>query len=126
MLLVIVDEQCQIRFSFCDGSAGSAVSRLLCDERGKLLPEVRVHVESFVAGPLRIAPLRPHVIQLDAHHSVRVSPLLGRDETLFALIVEAHDSDDAISRASKRFQLTRRQSEVLSLLLGGATAADVA
>jgi len=50
----------------------------------------------------------------------------GGNEKLFGLIVEADRDFNSISRAAGRFGLTKRQAQVLALVLEGSSAAEIA
>jgi DNA-binding CsgD family transcriptional regulator len=126
LALVVVDSSAAVRFSFWDGERGEEAGRILCEDRSHLRPEIERLVSTFVAenGPDYAVGTR--VVRLNDERALRLSPLVGHDETLFALIVETHRHYDSIARAAGRFQLTRRQTEVLALVLEGATAGEIA
>jgi len=58
--------------------------------------------------------------------TIRLLQLASSDGPLFGLVVEGDRDDGAIARAAARYLLTRRQTEVLVLVLGGASASDIA
>ena len=66
------------------------------------------------------------MISRQAGKTLRLLPLAGADGSLFGLVMEADLDDATIARAASRYQLTRRQTEVLVLVLSGASANDVA
>ena len=61
------------------------------------------------------------------NRSIQVSPLDGTGHQLYAVVIESdRKNNDRIQRAATRFNLTRRQIEVLLQVLDGASAGEVA
>ncbi len=57
---------------------------------------------------------------------LRLVPLVGASGQTYVLSVELDGNRNGLTRAARRFQLTRRESEVLALILDGASAAEIA
>jgi DNA-binding CsgD family transcriptional regulator len=124
--LIVVDAEAQIKFSFWDGSDGQDAKELLCEPNGsRLLGWLEVLVRSLIEDA-RAPDFKSYVVLRDAGRTLRLLPLAGLEGTLFGLVMEADLDHTAIARAAGRFHLTRRQTEVLVLVLGGASASDVA
>lgn len=123
--LVIVDAQARIKFSYWSGLEGNEVRTQLCEDDTRF----RAEYESLVRG--LVSEVGKHDVSFrvnlrDCGKSLRLAPLAGLEGTLFALVMEADRDDGAMTRAASRYQLTKRQTEVLALILGGASASDVA
>jgi DNA-binding CsgD family transcriptional regulator len=124
--LLIIDAQRNVRHSFWDGRKGADVRSSLCRPDGSLRPEIDEILARLLDDVEREESFEARLVLLDEDRSFRLSPLASVDEPLFALVVETDRNADSIARATKRFQLTRRQSEVLTLLIQGASAAEIA
>ncbi len=98
----------------------------MLDEDGCLRPEIRARVASMIDRVICGAADAPRRILLGEKHAIRLSPLFGTDEKAFGLIVEAERDNNSVSRAASRFSLTKRQAQVLALVLEGAGAAEIA
>jgi DNA-binding NarL/FixJ family response regulator len=57
---------------------------------------------------------------------LRVSRLTGRDEELIAVVCEGRARRDDISSAAQAFGLTKRETEVLSMVLHGHRSSEIA
>jgi DNA-binding CsgD family transcriptional regulator len=124
--LIVVDAQAQIKFSYWDGVAGHAAKETLCQDGGSRL---RTWLEALVCSLIddaRAPGFKSYVVLREAGKTLRLLPLAGLEGTLFGLVMEADLDEATIARAASRYQLTRRQTEVLVLVLGGASASDVA
>ena len=125
LALVIVDAQAQIKFSYWKGTEGNEIRTQLCEDE----THFRAEYEAIVCG-LAIRATQSDVTSTVALRnggkSLRLAPLVGLEGTLFALVMEADRDDGVMTRAASRFKLTKRQTEVLALVLGGASASDVA
>jgi DNA-binding CsgD family transcriptional regulator len=124
--LVVVDSEAQIKFRYWPGPAGNDAKEMLCEEDGARL---RTWLEVLVRSIIDSADSKRYnsnVILRETGKTLRLVPLTGLDGTLFGLVMETDPHGSTIRRAAERFNLTRRQIEVLVLVLGGATAGDVA
>ena len=63
---------------------------------------------------------------LDSRHYVRIAQLDGRRGQLFAVSVEYFRGDDSLTRAARKYHLTPRETDVLALILEGASAGETA
>ena len=124
--LIIIDAQCHVKFRFWDGSLSARLKSLMLDEEGSLQPELQSRVLPMIEGFDSGNRDARRIIFLGESHAVRLSPLFGTEEKVFGLIVEADRDYNSISRAAGRFSLTKRQAEVLALVLEGASAAEIA
>ena len=124
--LIVIDALCRVKFRFWGGSLSAQAKSLMLDEEGALLPEIRSRVASMIDQLVSGNSDERRTILLGEKHSVRLSPLFGTDEKAFGLIVEADRDQNSISRAAARFSLTKRQAQVLALVLEGAGAAEIA
>jgi DNA-binding CsgD family transcriptional regulator len=127
LALIVVDSACRVKFSFWDTNKGDEARRFLSADRKGLRPEIEELVAKRIAERSSGFPLEPRVVLRDEERELRLSPLDGQDdEELYALIVETDRNYDSIARAAKRFQLTRRQAEVLAHVLEGESANEIA
>jgi len=117
-----------LRISFVDWSAMLTLLRF-CDDPSKpmeYLPErLAVPVREAVAqwqdgetGDVILEPM-PEVV-------LRITPITGVAGTYVALFVEERARRDDVREAIKRFLLTRREAEVLTLILQGRSGAEIA
>lgn len=121
--LIIVDANAFIKASHLN--IGAEDRRWLFGETGAYLADdVATRVREIVS--IRTDATQSSVVVLrNGSRTLRVSRLDGQ-ETLFALVLEIDRNEAKMLRAVARYQLTRRQTEVLALLLDGASASDVA
>ncbi|MBD5657629.1 MAG: helix-turn-helix transcriptional regulator [Candidatus Eremiobacteraeota bacterium] len=63
---------------------------------------------------------------LDGQRFVRLTRLRGSEGKRFAVSIENFRGGDSLSRAARKHQLTRREVDVLAMLLEGASAAETA
>lgn len=125
LALIVVDEQARIQLSFWNTLDGDDLKDLLCADGGRLRPEFETAIRELAGNPHR-TPFDSRVLFRDRGRTLRLSPLAGQVDTRFALVVEADRHDGTLTRAASRYRLTRRQTEVLALVLDGASASDVA
>lgn len=125
LALVIVDAQAHIKFSHWKGTEGNEIRTQLCEDE----THFRAEYETIVCGLASRAnqsDVTSTVALRNGGKSLRLAPLVGLEGMLFALVMEADRDDGVMTRAASRFKLTKRQTEVLGLVLGGASASDVA
>ena len=126
LAVVIVDSHCHIRASFWDGVRAEEARQRICRTETRLHQEVESLVCDFISETLATKTYTTRVVRLDEERTLRLSPLASDEGTSFALILEAQRRNDNIIRAAGRFSLTRRQTEVLGLVLQGSTAGEIA
>lgn len=121
--LIILDENAAIKASHLN--IGSEDRRwLFCDSGSRLSSDVEGRVRDAIS--MRGTGIEASMTVLrNGSRTLRVSRLDGA-ETLFALVLEIDRNEAKMLRAVARYQLTRRQTEVLALLLDGSSASDVA
>jgi len=124
--LVVVDANASIKFSYWDGAVGHEARELLCDAGGKRLHPWLESAVIDAASGLRAHGFNAQIVMREGGRTLRLLQLASSDGTLFGLVMEADRDEAAIARAVSRYQLTRRQTEVLVLVLGGASASDIA
>ncbi|MBD5657671.1 MAG: helix-turn-helix transcriptional regulator [Candidatus Eremiobacteraeota bacterium] len=127
LALVVIDARAQIQFSFWNAVEGEELKTLLCGDGAPLRPELESLVTELIFDR-RLSNFDSCVVFRDGGRTLRLSPLAGAgvEGTLFALVMEADRHDGTLARAASRYRLTRRQTEVLALVLEGASANDVA
>jgi DNA-binding CsgD family transcriptional regulator len=117
-----------LRISFVDWSTMLTLLRY-CDDPTKpmeYLPErlaapVReavAHWQDGEAGDVIVEPL-PDII-------LRITPITGVGGTYVALFVEERARRDDVREAIRRFLLSRREAQVLTLVLQGRSGAEIA
>ncbi len=121
---VVVDARCGIKsVSASDGEHAGELKWLIVN-RTKLQPEVESFVRELINDPTHRSPVR--VGLLGDNRVLRVVRLVGTEGTTFILSVEEDRNHSSLLRAARRHQLTRRETEVLSLILDGSSAGEIA
>ena len=100
--------------------------RLLSAGGARLQPELESLALKLIAGRPATSMVQTRVVLYDEDRRLTFSPLASSQGLLYAIILEPDHSYDRIGRAVTRFKLTRRQAEVLALILEGANAGEVA
>lgn len=128
-VLIVLDSSCRVKFCTQHATIDDELLRLVQEDRSAL----RADVEEFVRG--LISSCASSECVLDCNHfrlaalsngtMLRLVPLVGAEEKLFALSLEADGTRNGLTRAARRFQLTRRESEVLALILEGFSASEI-
>lgn len=121
--LLIVDAEARIQFTFWNIRTEERAWMLSADA-SQLSETVATRFREIVGHHPSVAGASDVVVREGAK-TLRLSRLDG-NEALYALVLESDRNDGKMLRATSRYQLTRRQSEVLALLLDGASASDVA
>jgi DNA-binding CsgD family transcriptional regulator len=118
---VIVDAHLLIRYvSAVDGEGDGELMRIV-GSANRLLPEVETVLRAL---PPDSEDSSVHVGLLSDHHVLRVVRVVGSDGWMFVLSIE--EDRHCLERAARRHQLTRREIEVLSLILDGSSAGEIA
>ncbi|MGP6191623.1 MAG: response regulator transcription factor [Vulcanimicrobiaceae bacterium] len=128
-VLIVLDSKCRVKFCTSHETIDDELLRLVHEDHSML----RADVEELVRG--LISSCASSECVLDCNHfrlaaladgtMLRLVPLVGADEKLFALSLEADTTRNGLTRAARRFQLTRRESEVLALILEGFSASEI-
>jgi DNA-binding CsgD family transcriptional regulator len=97
---------------------------VLCKSAGSeaehLVQKARDRVEAVVAGG------EAAVIEVDAETLLRILPLKGDPANAFAVVVEGRRGLSRLVDAATRYRLTRRETEVLRLILANQTNGEIA
>ena len=122
---IVVDANYHIRYisSGPDGGIGS-FSEIIVD-RGTLQP----HIESLIrtiAAKGHDGSSSVRAAMLPGNRVLRVAQVVGNEGTMFILSAAEDRNANILLRAARRSQLTRRETEVLSLILDGSSAGEIA
>lgn len=121
---IVVDSRCRIRYASEGGQDDGELDRLIVN-RAKLQPDV----ENFVRGLTADTDEPPSPVRfnvLDDFRILRVARVTGCEGTMFILSVEEDSNRSGLMRAARRHELTRRETEVLGLILDGSSAGEIA
>jgi DNA-binding CsgD family transcriptional regulator len=122
--LIVVDAECHVFFDSID-STEHDLRLLLSDDRTMLRSNVAVVTKALIDSCVTSGERHSKVAFLDANRSVRVTRLNGQEPALFAIQLEFFRGGDSLSRAARKYQLTPREIDVLSMILGGASATEI-
>jgi DNA-binding CsgD family transcriptional regulator len=125
MKLVVIDSECLVILDSIEPHEHE-LRLLLSDDRSRFRGDVETVVKSLLDHCLRTAERHSRVAFLDAQRFVRVTRLDGGKGSLFAVSVESFRAGDSLSRATRKYQLTPREIDVLALILEGASATETA
>jgi DNA-binding CsgD family transcriptional regulator len=119
---VVIDARHRVTYvARCEGTQAE-LGRIIASPN-QLQPEVAAALREMEhrddGSPLRAAALSDDYV-------LRVARLVGEGETMFALSVEEDPKRKSLSRATRRHQLTRRETTVLTLILDGSSAGEIA
>jgi DNA-binding CsgD family transcriptional regulator len=120
---VVVDARCAIKYVSATEDDDSRELKWLIVNRAKLQPDVEGLIRDLAGSDDR-SPVR--VGLLSENRILRVVRLVGSEGTMFILSVEEDRNRCSLLRAARRHQLTRRETEVLSLILDGSSAGEIA
>ena len=123
-LLVIVDSQGGIVMKSCDEDAELGVE--FFEESGALHPEFADVVRAQIGALEQDPQTNTRSAFLTAELIMRVRRLTAQAHTLYAVIVEAFRQRDSLSAAARRYGLTNRELEILTLVMEGAHATEIA
>ncbi len=122
---VVVDLHYRIRYASPGGQGVSDLKRMIVN-RIQLQPDVEAFVRAFaavnrdeVASPTRFS-------FLDDDRILRIVRVTGEEGTMFILSLEEDRNRSSLLRAARRHELTRRETEVLALILDGSSAGEIA
>jgi len=122
--LIVINAACEVKTSFVEAQRSHETTRFLNGDETRLLPELEAAVKTMIAELERDAS--ETLLLLAGERAMRLSPLKNAAEQQFALVIETDRNENCIARAASRYGLTRRQIEVLLLVLEGANAGEVA
>jgi len=100
--------------------------RLLIDGGIRLRPDIEAIAANLVAAAGSDRSADSLVAPLDAERVLRLTRLGGSEGAHYALIFGANHNRDSLMRAATRYSLTRRQCEVLALILEGDSVGEIA
>jgi DNA-binding CsgD family transcriptional regulator len=123
--VVVVDSRCRIRYASEGGQGDRDLERIIVN-RVRLQPDVEAFVRGLAAAD-RDEPKSPVRFSfLDDFRILRVVRVIGDDGTMFILSIEEDRNHSSLLRAARRHELTRRETEVLGLILDGSSAGEIA
>jgi DNA-binding CsgD family transcriptional regulator len=125
MKLIVVDSDCLVILDSIEPHEHE-LRLLLSDNRKCFRGDVEPIIKSLLEHCVRTGDRHSRVAFLDAQRLVRVTRLDGGNGSLFAVSVESFRGGDSLSRATRKFQLTPREIDVLALILEGASATETA
>lgn len=123
---VVVDSRGRIRFASEGDDHGEGELKRILVNRAKLQPEVESFVDGLLSNERDGSSAPERFCLLSNNHVLRVVRLTGAEGLIFVLTTEPDRSGDSLVRAVRRFQLTRRETQVLALILDGFSAREVA
>jgi DNA-binding CsgD family transcriptional regulator len=123
---VVVDSRCRIKYASAGGCHGEGDLKRIIVNRVKLQPAVEEFVRELVAGERDESPSPVRFRFLDDDRILRVVRVVGEEGAVFILSVEEDRNRSSLMRAARRHELTRRETEVLALILDGSSAGEIA
>ncbi len=124
--LILIDGAGAVKSTFGEMRDGADVLRFLSEDAARLLPEIESAVMALLSDSDRHDRAEVMLAVLEDGSVMRISPLLGNGDDMYALVIEADRNKDYVARAVSRYGLTKRQTDVLLHVLEGANAGDVA
>jgi DNA-binding CsgD family transcriptional regulator len=118
--LIVINAACEVKSSFIEPVGIEAAKRIFVAGESRLLPKLETAATALMSDEEERRTI------LDDGRVMRLLPLIGGGDTMYAVVIEADRHDECIARAVGRFRLTGRQVEVLLHVLEGASAPDVA
>jgi len=119
-LFVVVDSGCRIKY-VSDGGEGK-LGGVVADS-ARLEPEIETLLRDLDRRD-RSLPLPS--TSLGDDRLLRVTRLHGEGDALYVLSIEEDWNRVSLTRAVRRYQLTRRETSVLTLILDGWNAGEIA
>ena len=123
--LIIIDADCHIVVRSIDTSEREW-RLLLSNDRKRLRREIEAVLRTLIEECERAGARQSRVAFLDSHRVVRVTRLEGSREQLYAVTIELLRGSDSLSRATRKYQLTPREIDVLAMIIEGSNALEVA
>ncbi len=125
LALILVDPNCRVKYLSQQKRQDINFDRFIASGN-VLCEEARALVQDAIARRKDLEDDMLPVSTLVGDYVIRVAPMVGCDGTLFILSIETDRSADSLSRAARRFKLTRRESDVLAEILEGSSASEIA
>ncbi len=125
-LVVVIDAACRVKYYSSGKHDRDELERLLIDGGARLRPEIEALVTNLIGGPGSDMSDEPSVALLDSERVLRLTRLGGPDGRMYALIFGTNQNRDSLVRAAARYALTRRQCDVLALILEGDSVCEIA
>ncbi len=125
LLLIVIDGDGKVVLDSIK-HADPALRLLLNDDGTKLRENLDNVVRRLIDERRGRGEHDSSIAFLDVHRFARLTRLEGRDEELYAVSIEHVRGGDSLSRAARKYSLTRREVDVLALLLEGANASEIA
>lgn len=110
--------------SFFIANRDGAMMFCSSDLVGSALLDASRHVleDVFTRSPLAV----PAIAQIDAQRIIRIFPLRGERPGWFAVLVESVNARDSLGAAVRRFEMTKRETAVLKLVIAGLSTSQIA
>lgn len=123
-ILFVVDEACQLVYE----SQENAFDQLLefCPEPGRLHPDLCAAAKTLINAAPAAQDWGARSAFVAPGHLMRLRRLRGGGNVLFALILEPFRRRDIVQVAVRRYALTKREHQILILILEGANASEIA
>lgn len=125
MKLIVVDGDANVILDSIEPSEHE-LRLLLSDNRKRFRGDIEKTIKGLIDHCVATKERHSRVAFLNAHRLVRVTRLDGNEGSLFAVTVESFRGGDSLARATRKYQLTPREIDVLSLILEGASAIETA
>jgi DNA-binding CsgD family transcriptional regulator len=122
---VVVDVRCRIRYASASGDGLDDLKRIIVN-RVRLQPDVEAFVRGLAGAEHDEAASPVRFRFLDDDRILRVVRVVGEEGTVFILSIEEDRNRNSLLRAARRHELTRRETEVLALILDGWSAGEIA
>lgn len=122
---VVVDSHCRIRYASPCRQDESDLKHMMIN-RLRLQPDVEAFVRELAATKVEEPASPARCTFLDDDRILRVVRVIGEEGTVFILSLEEDSNRNNLVRAARRHELTRRETEVLALILDGSNAGEIA
>jgi DNA-binding CsgD family transcriptional regulator len=124
-LVVVIDAGYRVKY-YSTGINEEELDRLLIGGGDRLRPDIEAIAAKLVATAGSDRSADSLVALLDADRVLRLTRLGGSEGAHYALIFGTNHNRDSLMRAATRYSLTRRQCEVLALILEGDSVGEIA
>ncbi|MDQ6929729.1 MAG: helix-turn-helix transcriptional regulator [Candidatus Eremiobacteraeota bacterium] len=125
--VVLLNEDLSIAFAEADAMAFIAAMLDFPTEKIVRLPaKLESSVEKIVQTWMRTKSIAEQVVAPLPSTILRVTQLSGPAGSFIAVFIEEHQRREDLAGAARRYALSRRELEVLTLILGGMNATEIA